>query len=97
MQNFPNVEHSLLTVLTLCDNGHTVDFSEKNCVVKKNMRVIGIADRTGGIYSVELWGVDEESMVTSKVSEVDASDLSLETFTYGQVGYQVNNGNKGSC
>lgn len=48
-QHLPNVEHSLTSDSCLCDDGHIVECSEKNCVVKKNWNVIASCELSGGM------------------------------------------------
>lgn len=52
-------EHSLISVSSLWDASRTVNFSKKNCVIKKNGSVIAICKRKGGMYLVELRSAGE--------------------------------------
>lgn len=65
----PNVKNSLNSGSRLCGDGHTVEFSEKNYIVKNNGNVIAVGERTSGIYLVELRGDGEKAMTSSEVSE----------------------------
>lgn len=49
----PNVEHSLISVPTFCDECHTAEYSKNNCIVRKNRNEISIGEQTGGTYMVK--------------------------------------------
>lgn len=64
-----NVRHSWLSVSSLCDDCHKVEFSEKKWVVQKNGNVTTVGERMSGIYPVNLLGVFEKAMKTTEVSK----------------------------
>lgn len=63
-----NIEHSLISVSSLCDNSHAVEFGNINCVVKKEGNVIVIGGRKGRMYLVKLPRTWERAMRTPVIS-----------------------------
>lgn len=61
-------EHCSRYVSSLCDDGHTVDLSKMNSVVKKNESEIAVVERTGNMYLVMLRDAGEKEAIAFEVS-----------------------------
>lgn len=54
--------NTLFFASSLCDNGHTVKFKNRNCVIKKKNYVVGVGERAGRISFVKLQCTSEEAL-----------------------------------
>lgn len=68
-----NVEHSLISVSSLYDNNHTVVFMNHKQVMKKDSCVVGIRQRAGGMYFVNLQLASERARTISDNSRATLS------------------------
>lgn len=50
----PDVEHGLVSVSSLREDGDTVPFTKRNCAIKNENREAGVVRRAGGMNSVKL-------------------------------------------
>lgn len=64
----PVLEQILISVSSLCDDSHTVEFTNQRCVVKKDKCVVGIGERTGGMCSANLQQASERTFATPNVT-----------------------------
>lgn len=53
---------------SLCDYAHTVEHTSRKCVVRKKNSVVGVGERAGGTYSVNLRREGDRLMVTIDVN-----------------------------
>lgn len=65
----PDVKHSLVFASGLCDYDHTVEFTIKKCVLKKENYIVGVAERAGEMYSVKLQRLSDRETVILVVTE----------------------------
>lgn len=57
------VEQSPFPVSHLFDDGQTVEFSNRTCVVKKKNSVVRVDERVGGMYSIKLQLANEKELL----------------------------------
>lgn len=62
MLRVSEVEHSLVSFSSQCDDGHTVKLRNTICVVMKANCVVAVGERAGGMYSVKLQCTSEKAV-----------------------------------
>lgn len=63
-----DVKHSLISVSSLCDDDHTVEYTNQKCVAKKKNCLVDVGAQAGGMYSVNLYRAHDKSLLTTDVS-----------------------------
>lgn len=64
MLHLPDIEHGLVSVSSLLEDCHMVEFTTSKCAVKKRNCVVDVARRTGGMLSVNLQRARNKEMAT---------------------------------